>query len=234
MAVPCFSRIVFPLAITFPSSGRTGVWPKSATSSLMGCQRAQSSMSEIRMAEWKNTAISTAASDISRMVRTRKRWSIVWTLQLTGGSDHAMKALERILCPFMPLAKMELPSVSRVITKKQKCSWKMEPRGPRSNIGAEQDWSRTSTATTDAKGQLLHDVRDFENSSHRETHRYDQFGREIEKAEWNKDGTIINRRTYVYSDDPQDNWIRRTELFWSCALSEPVEGEVTARIIDYY
>jgi hypothetical protein len=83
----------------------------------------------------------------------------------------------------------------------------------------------TSTTTTDAKGRLLEGVIDFENLYHRETHQYDEFGREIEKVEWNRDGSMINLRTYDYSDNPQDNSISRTELFCSLALSEPVEGK---------
>jgi len=92
----------------------------------------------------------------------------------------------------------------------------------------------TVVTTTDAKGRILEEVRDFSAAYHRETHKYDESGREIEKAEWDSDGTIINRRTYVYVNDPQGNWIRRTELFWSPAYSAPVEGQVTIRSIDYY
>jgi hypothetical protein len=105
--------------------------------------------------------------------------------------------------------------------------------GERNNTDREAIFG-TSATTTDVKGRLLEDVSDFENSFHRKTYRYDEFGREIEKAEWNRDRSIINRRTYLYSDDPQGNWIRRTELFWSSALSEPVEGQITIRSIEYY
>jgi len=91
----------------------------------------------------------------------------------------------------------------------------------------------TQTVTRDADGRLQEDVRDFEKSYGRETHQYDAFGREIEKAEWNRDGSNINRRTYVYVDDEQGNWIRRIELFGSSAMSENVEGAVTVRIIEY-
>jgi len=44
-------------------------------------------------------------------------------------------------------------------------------------------------------------VSDFKDSYYRETRRYDALGREIEKAEWNRDGSVINRRTYIYSTD---------------------------------
>jgi len=37
-------------------------------------------------------------------------------------------------------------------------------------------------------------VSDFKDSYYRETRRYDALGREIEKAEWNRDGSVINRR----------------------------------------
>ncbi len=89
-------------------------------------------------------------------------------------------------------------------------------------------------STTDSKGRILEEVRDSKAAYHRETHRFDESGREIEKAEWTRDGTNINRRTYVYVDDAQGNWIRRTEFFGSPAYSAPVEAEVTVRTIDYY
>jgi hypothetical protein len=92
----------------------------------------------------------------------------------------------------------------------------------------------TTSVTRDSEDRLLEEVSNFGTSFHRETHRYDGNGREIEKAEWNKDGSIINRRTYIYFTDPLGNWIRRTELFWSSAMEEPVEGDVTVRAIDYY
>jgi len=69
--------------------------------------------------------------------------------------------------------------------------------GERNNTDREEYSDGTSATTTDVKGRLLEDVSDFENSFHRETYRYDEFGREIEKAEWNRDGSIINRRTYL-------------------------------------
>jgi hypothetical protein len=72
-------------------------------------------------------------------------------------------------------------------------------------------------------------VSDFKDSYYR-----DALGREIEKAEWNRDGSIINRRTYIYSTDSLGNWTRRTEMFSSSAMNEPVEGEVTVRSINYY
>jgi len=92
----------------------------------------------------------------------------------------------------------------------------------------------TAVTTADSKGRILEEVRDSNAGYHRETHRFDESGREIEKAEWARDGTNINRRTYVYVNDAQGNWIRRTELFGSPAYSAPVEGEVTVRKIDYY
>jgi antitoxin component YwqK of YwqJK toxin-antitoxin module len=93
--------------------------------------------------------------------------------------------------------------------------------------------ARVST-TRDSMGRILEEVRISDAAYHRETHKFDGSGREIEKAEWAGDGTNINRRTYVYLNDPQGNWIRRTELFSSSAMNEPVEGEVTVRVIDYY
>ena len=83
----------------------------------------------------------------------------------------------------------------------------------------------TVVTTTDAKGRILEEVRDFSAAYHRETHKYDESGREIEKAEWDSDGTIINRRTYVYVNDPQGNWIRRTELFWSRPTPLPLRAK---------
>ena len=77
-------------------------------------------------------------------------------------------------------------------------------------------------------------VSDFKDSYYRETRRYDALGREIEKAEWNRDGSVINRRTYIYSTHLLGNWTRRTEMFSSSAMNEPVEGEVTVRSINYY
>jgi hypothetical protein len=92
----------------------------------------------------------------------------------------------------------------------------------------------TAVTTADSKGGIVEEVRDSNAGYHRVTHKFDVSGREIEKAEWARDGTNINRRTYVYVNDAQGNWIRRTELFGSPAYSSPVEGEVTVRSIDYY
>lgn len=92
---------------------------------------------------------------------------------------------------------------------------------------------RVST-TRDSMGRILEEVRASDVAYHRETLKFDRSGREIEKAEWARDGANINRRTYVYVNDAQGNWIRRTELFLSSAMNEPVEGEVTVRVIDYY
>lgn len=92
---------------------------------------------------------------------------------------------------------------------------------------------RVST-TRDSMGRIVEEVRASNVEYHRETHKFDWSGREIEKAEWARDGTNINRRTYVYVNDAQGNWIRRTELFSSSAMNEPVAGEVTVRVIDYY
>ncbi len=92
----------------------------------------------------------------------------------------------------------------------------------------------TSNSHSFVASRLTETVNDFKDSYHRETHRYDALGREIEKAEWNRDGSIINRRTYIYSTDSLGNWTRRTEMFSSSAMNEPVEGEVTVRSIDYY
>ena len=92
----------------------------------------------------------------------------------------------------------------------------------------------TTSITRDAESRLLETVNDFRDSYHCETHRYDAMGREIEKAEWNRDGSIINRSIYIYSTDSLGNWTRRTEMFSSSAMNEPVEGEVTVRSIDYY
>lgn len=88
----------------------------------------------------------------------------------------------------------------------------------------------------DSNGRLLEEQRSGDNFFHHEKHRYDARGREIEKSEWFRDGTIINRRTYVYVDDAQGNWIRRTEYFWSSAYVDPAptQCEVTIRKIDYY
>jgi hypothetical protein len=81
----------------------------------------------------------------------------------------------------------------------------------------------------------LEEVRDYRDGAyHRETHAYDESGREIEKAGWNRDGSNINRRKYVYINDDHGNWIRRTELFSSSAMSAAVEGAITMRRIDYY
>jgi hypothetical protein len=91
-----------------------------------------------------------------------------------------------------------------------------------------------TTVTTNADARLLEEVRDVGESFHRETHQYDSVGRESEKAEWNKDGTSINRREYIYVNDERGNWIRRTELFSSSAMKAAVEGEVTVRTISYY
>jgi hypothetical protein len=104
-------------------------------------------------------------------------------------------------------------------------------------VKTEQVWDEGSvrvSTTRDSMGRILEAARASDSVYHRETHKFDGSGREIEKAEWAKDGTNINRRTYVYVNDAQGNWIRRTELFSSSAMNEPVEGEVTVRVIDYY
>ena len=119
----------------------------------------------------------------------------------------------------------------KLVNQFQEKTTKLENGGTR----AESKFSGgTTIVTRDAEGRLLETANDFNNSYHRETHKYDEMGREIEKAEWNRNGSIINRRTYVYSTDSLGNWTRRTELFWSSAMSEPVEGEVTVRTINYY
>jgi hypothetical protein len=92
----------------------------------------------------------------------------------------------------------------------------------------------TAVTIADSNGRILQKVSDFEAAYHRETHKYDESGREVERAEWARDGTNINRRTYVYVNDARGNWIRRTELFGSSAYSALVEGEVTVRAIGYY
>jgi len=92
----------------------------------------------------------------------------------------------------------------------------------------------TAVTISDSNGRILQEVSDFEAAYHRETHKYDESGREVERAEWARDGTNINRRTYVYVNDARGNWIRRTELFGSSAYSALVSGEVTVRAIDYY
>ena len=63
----------------------------------------------------------------------------------------------------------------------------------------------TQPVTRDADGRLLEKVQDSEESYQRETHQYDAFGREIEKAEWDRDGSNINCRKDVYVDV----WLRR-------------------------
>ena len=52
----------------------------------------------------------------------------------------------------------------------------------------------TSNSHSFVASRLTETVNDFKDSYHRETHRYDALGREIEKAEWNRDGSVINRR----------------------------------------
>ena len=93
--------------------------------------------------------------------------------------------------------------------------------------------ARVSTIR-DSMGRIVEEVRASDAHYYRETHKFDSSGREIEKAEWARDGTNINHRTYVYVNDAQGNWIRRTEFFESPAYSHPIEGDVTVRAIDYY
>src|SRR3990172_10232892 len=76
-------------------------------------------------------------------------------------------------------------------------------------------------AIMDGQDRILEETHSFGKHYHRETYRYDDRGREIEKAEWNRDGSIINRRTYVYEDDEVGNWVRRVEFFWSSAYTTP-------------
>ncbi|HEY2352126.1 MAG TPA: hypothetical protein VGH83_06415 [Candidatus Acidoferrum sp.] len=56
-------------------------------------------------------------------------------------------------------------------------------------------------------GQLLEEVCASEHAHHRETHAYDESGREIEKAGWNSDGSNVNRQKYVFVSDDHGNWI---------------------------
>ena len=52
----------------------------------------------------------------------------------------------------------------------------------------------TSKSHSFVASRLMQTVSDFKDSYYRETRRYDALGREIEKAEWNRDGSVINRR----------------------------------------
>lgn len=103
-------------------------------------------------------------------------------------------------------------------------------------VRTEQQFGSNGRVSTirDSMGRIVEEERVSDAHYYRETHKFDSSGREIEQAEWNRDGTNINRRTYVYVNDTQGNWIRRTEFFGSDAYSRPVEGEVTIRAIDYY
>ncbi len=91
-----------------------------------------------------------------------------------------------------------------------------------------------SVAVTNTRGQVSEEVHDFSPSYQRMTHLYNPSGREVERAEWEPSGAIINRRTYAYQDDIHGNWTRRTEYFWSPAYNTPVTGQVTVRKIVYY
>lgn len=105
---------------------------------------------------------------------------------------------------------------------------------PNGSVRTESVGACSTIMTIDANQKLLEDIQDCPRSYHRETHRYNELGWEIEKAEWERNNEPVNRRTYLYATDSHGNWIRKREMFWSPAYREPVEGELTLRRIEYY
>ena len=67
--------------------------------------------------------------------------------------------------------------------------------------------------TSDTGSRLLEELQDCPDSYHRATHKYNEAGWEAERAEWEHNNQIINRRTYICQMDSQGNWTRRTEWF---------------------
>jgi hypothetical protein len=87
----------------------------------------------------------------------------------------------------------------------------------------------------DREDRLVDLAQKWKDGFHRQTHKFDERGREIERAEWNEDGTFINRRSYTYIDDAQGNWTFMKEQFDSSALRQPMRPQIIQRrTISYY
>jgi len=71
----------------------------------------------------------------------------------------------------------------------------------------------------------------------REVFRYDQFGRRVEKLEYNGEGTRTFKPTDTYENDARGNWIKKTPGRWSYDKSGKPDKwptEVIIRTITYY
>lgn len=100
-------------------------------------------------------------------------------------------------------------------------------------------WAPTKVSTyqtMDANGRVVEVIKDSQGYYWRATFRYDQGGRRMQVANYDRSGNLLHQGITKYEDDENGNWIEQREYNWDAALGNkhPKLGAVNRRTITYY
>ena len=90
--------------------------------------------------------------------------------------------------------------------------------------------------TTNAKGQIVELIDEPEGAFQKTIYRYDDAGRQIEDANYDRSGKLLQRITTTYTDDGYGNWIEARQDRWNQIQgpAAPKLFRLARRLITYY